>query len=176
MLRSKKAFSLLNKTRVASPDGHLVLFISLNWKLSLNFLFRHFSPDGQGLDFIIKDKTKKLWMFTAKIVFKNTLKEWKSKCCYFDFHGGIFLKSWWLKKRSDSASYFRVSGIIFTFALWRHLPGEVGKTRVIDINPVFQKIREDFSILLPLRAMATFLCWLWTTGVRHLKVKIEKIR
>lgn len=66
-LRSKEVFSLLNKVWVRSPGVPLALFISLNWELSLNFLFRHLSPEDRGLDFIIKGETEKFWMLTTKV-------------------------------------------------------------------------------------------------------------
>lgn len=174
---SKKTFSFLNKARVRSWDVHLVLYSSLHWKLSLSFFFRHLSPEDRVLNLIIIGETVKIECSLQKYALLESSPRVRKEMLFLDFHGWIISKSLvFKKKRLGFSSYFRASGIAFTFALQRHFSGQAEKKGVIDINLAFQQILEDFSLLLPLRAMPSFLCWLWATGVRHLKAEIEIIR
>lgn len=174
---SKKTFSFLNKTRVRSWDVHLVLCSSLHWKLSLSFFFRHLSPEDRVLNLIIIGETVKIECSLRKYALLECTPRVRKEMLFLDFHGWIISKSLVLKKKDWVFQVISGPQGLPLLLLYKDTSlDKLKKTGVIDINLAFQQILEDFSLLLPLRAMPSFLCWLWATGVRHLKAETEIIR
>lgn len=174
---SKKTFSFLNKARVRSWDVHLVLYSSLHWKLSLSFFFRHLSPEDRVLNLIIIGETVKIECSLQKYALLECTPRVRKEMLFLDFHGWIISKSLVFKKKDWVFQVISGPQGLPLLLLYKDTSlDKLKKTGVIDINLAFQQILEDFSLLLPLRAMPSFLCWLWATGVRHLKAEIEIIR
>lgn len=145
---SKKTFSFLNKTRVRSWDVHLVLYSSLHWKLSLSFFFRHLSPEDRVLNLIIIGETVKIVCSLQKYALLECTPRVRKEMLFLDFHGWIISKSLVFKKKKKLgfSSYFRASGITFTFALQRHFSGQAEKNRSDRHKP---SISTDFRRFFP---------------------------
>lgn len=78
---------------------------------------------------------------------------------FLDFHGWIISKSLVFKKKDWVFQVISGPQGLPLLLLYKDTSlDKLKKTGVIDINLAFQQILEDFSLLLPLRAMPSFLC------------------